>query len=69
MPYTVSRARSDNTLFGHTHIGIDVNGSPCYETACGQRIDEHWWIISASQSPVTCKKCAGLAQPDRAPYL
>ncbi len=56
--YTVSRCRSDDTLFGPIHGGCDVNGSPCYETLCDQRIDDHWWIIGDKDiTSITCKKC------------
>jgi hypothetical protein len=65
--YTVSRCRSDDTLFGPIHGGCDVGGSPCYETLCGQRIDDHWWIIGDmdyGHGQITCKKCLAELRPN-----
>lgn len=63
--YVVSRCRSDDTLFGPIHCGCDVNGSPCYETLCGQRIDDHWWILGdRDDGQITCKKCLAEFRPN-----
>jgi len=63
--YTVRRCRSDDTLFGPIHCGCDINGAPCYETLCKQRINGNWWILgNEGKEPITCKKCLDAMAPN-----
>ena len=57
--YTVSRCRSDDTLYGPIHWSADAE-----TTFCGLDLSGHlWWVMSSnSKGYATCKNCIKAAQ-------
>ena len=51
--YTVTKCRKDDTFYGPVHFSSDAN-----TTACGLKIDYHWYVITNDfTGKATCKKC------------
>ncbi len=51
--YTVSKCKSDNTLYGTihgSHHGV--------KTVCGKELDHTWYIVNNTfDGEITCKEC------------